>query len=455
MPDPQIIVNGQPHVFRDSESILLDWLREDLGLAGTKEGCAEGDCGACSVLIAPPAGGPPRPANACLLTTGQVAGLSITTVEGLGDHRRPHPFQAAIAKSGGTQCGFCTPGFVVAGAALLDQFDHPSVAAIHDAFAGNLCRCTGYRAIVQAVHDAAPVAEKLPVTPLAEAPKNCGSTMIPRTIPDAMECAAHHPNAQFIAGGTDLVLERQRRGNATAPLIVLNRIPDLTQVRATNGTLHIGAACPIEEALPHVESRWPQFGRVLRRFGSVQIRSQATLGGNLATASPIGDSAPCLIALDATIRLATRRGSRDIPAEEFITGYRRTKLAAGDLITEIRIPEPTPASTFRAWKVSKRYDQDISTLAGAFRIDRDESGHIVDARVVFGGMADRPLRCPPAEVALVAEDYGVAADAVITFYSPIDDVRGGAEYRRRAARGLVARMTHDLLGREHLEVVDL
>ena len=439
----------------DADSILLDWLRAQDGLRGTKEGCAEGDCGTCSVLVSPPSGGIPRPANSCLLKTGQVAGLSVTTVEGLGTRHDPHPLQSAIAASGGTQCGYCTPGFVVAGAALLARDSDPDENAIHDAFSGNLCRCTGYRAIVSAVHAAAPARPRLEDAPPAAAPKDLVKVLLPESTAEALEMAAIRSESRFLAGGTDLLLEREVRKTNGCALILLSRIPEIARIVRENNHLVLGGACPIEDLLPAVESRWPSFGRILRRFGSVQIRSQATLGGNLATASPIGDAAPCLIALDARIRAHGPDGEREIAAEKLITGYRKTCLRANEIIASIRVPESAPNSEFRAWKVSKRYDQDISTLSAAFRIDRDGKGRVIQSRVVFGGMADRPLRCPPAEDALRNLNFEGAAASISEFFSPIDDLRGSARYRQLAAAGLVERLALDLSGEKALEVMDL
>ena len=446
----ELTVNGISRTAPDPDFILLDWIRTLPGCAGSKEGCAEGDCGACSVLLGPPGGGAPLPANACLLTVGQTAGLSITTVEGLGDRRDPHPLQTEIARSGGTQCGFCTPGFVVAGAALINRNPQPTIDDVHDALAGNLCRCTGYRAIVEAVRAAAVTGPQLPAAAPAHAPDDLQTIQLPRHLASAIRLASERPNARFIAGGTDLVLERRQGRAPTTELISLARVEEIARVGTEDGFLVIGGACPIETLLPEIENRWPSFGRILRRFGSVQIRSQATLGGNLATASPIGDAAPCLIALDATVDVAGPDGERTVAAADFITGYRRSALAPGEIVARIRVPEPPPGSAFRAWKVSKRYDQDISTLSAAFRIDRDGV-----ARVAFGGMADRPLRCAEAEAALAARDFERAAEAVADEFAPIDDVRGSAAYRRLAAAGLIRRLGIDLAGVGPVDVMEL
>lgn len=436
----------------DSPKILLDWLRSRNGLKGTKEGCAEGDCGACSVLLSPVDGGSPRPVNACLLAVGQVAGRSVTTIEGLGNSRMPHPLQSTMSATGGTQCGFCTPGFVVAGAALLDRTASPQDEDIHDALAGNLCRCTGYRPIVDAVKAAAGHTLPLPEAAPTLAAGDLGEVLAPESIGQALEMSASTPNARYLAGGTDLMLERRQHSATPLPLISLACVKEIASLRREPGKLVVGAACPIEDMLEEVETLWPHFGRVLRRFGSVQIRSQATLGGNLATCSPIGDAAPCLIALDSSLRIVGPKGERRLAAEDFALGYRKSALQPNEIVAEIEIPIGPP---LWAWKVSKRYDQDISTLSAAFRLDRNPSGTIASARAAFGGLADRPLRCPPVEDALVNGDFDAAAKAMAAYFKPIDDLRGSAAYRSLAVAGLVQRLRYDLAGERDLEVSQL
>lgn len=463
MPTFSFSLNGEMVAVDQSQSgdIFLDWLRAREGLRGSKEGCAEGDCGACSVLLSPPNGGPPRPVNACMLTVGQVAGREAITVEGLGQPSNPHPLQKAIALTGGTQCGYCTPGFVVAGAALLDREERPDDSAIHDALAGNLCRCTGYRPIVEAIRDAAVKPGQLPHAAVASATGDLGEIVAPATLQEAITEAEARPGARYIAGGTDLILERRKQRGESAPLVSLAYVSEITGVASEDGWLKLGGACPIEDLLAPVYDRWPHFGQVLRRFGSAQIRSQATLGGNLATCSPVGDSAPCLIALDARLRLAGPNGERSMPVEEFVVGYRKSRLLPGEIVAEILIPENSTPD-FRAWKVSKRYDQDIASLTAAFRIDRGAGGKIVSACAAFGGMTDHAQRCPPVEAALAEGDFEGAAESVHTYFQPGVNMRvspapfrGGAPYRSLAAAGLVRRLAVDLGETGIVEVAQL
>ena len=447
-------LNGKKRTAGEPRQVLLDWLRREGGCTGAKEGCAEGDCGACSVLMSAPDGSGYRPVNACLLLVGQVAGEDITTVEGLGRRTDPHPLQAEIAASGGSQCGFCTPGFVIAGAALLHRNRTPGDADIHDALAGNLCRCTGYRPIVDAIRSAGAASPPLPAPRISTCPVSLDSILHPRSIRDATRLAAD-PNTRLVAGGTDLILHEREARSAPARLISLRRIAELRRVRLRGDRLVIGGACPLEDLLPPVEERWPSFGRILRRFGSPQIRSLATLGGNLTTASPIGDAAPCLLALDATVHISGPIRRRSVPMAEFQTGYRKTVLRNAEMVTEIHVPLRGPNSVFRAWKVSKRFDQDISTVSAAFRIDRDLAGRTTAARAAFGGMRDRPFRAPGVEAALLAGDFAAAAAAVEVDTQPISDLRGSARYRLLAAAGLLRRFELALQGRRRLELVDL
>ena len=447
-------LNGQEAVATRPDEILIDWIRREGGCTGAKEGCAEGDCGACSVLMSPPQGGRFLPVNSCLLLVGQAAGHDIITVEGLGSRMLPHPLQAGIAATGGSQCGFCTPGFVVAGAALLDRIAKPSTGDIHDALAGNLCRCTGYRPIVSAIQAAAASTEALPKAPPAKIVEDLGTILHPRSIREACRMSAD-PKARLVAGGTDLILELRNGRPTPSRLISLRHIPELRRIEWTKDRMIIGGACPLEDMLPEVAARWPSFGRILQRFGSPQIRSMATLGGNLATASPIGDTAPCLLALDATLHVVGQIRRRNIPVSEFLTGYRTSVLKTSEIISEIQIPLRPSSSTFRAWKVSKRYDQDIATLTAAFRVDRDPAGRVTDARAAFGGMWDRPFRALRVEAALADGDFAGALRAIPEDTRPISDMRGNAKYRILAAKGLLRRFELDLQGEQRLEVADL
>jgi len=276
----------------------------------------------------------------------------------------------------------------------------------------------------------------------------------PRSLPEASRLAGQ-PGARFIAGGTDLVLEARQKPRSETPLISLRRIPELAGVRSLRDRLVIGGACSIERLLPDIESRWPTFGEVLRRFGSPQIRNLATLGGNLATASPIGDAMPPLLALDARIELFGGDHRREVAAAAFIDGYRRTALRPSEAIAAIHIPIPAIRSKFAAWKVSKRYDQDIATLSAAFRVDFGADGRPVAARAAFGGMRDRPFRAAGVESAMLEGNYDRAGQMLAEDADPVSDLRGSARYRLLAARGLLRRFELAMLGGREPTLQDL
>ena len=458
---PNILLNG---VARSLEGVaasttLLDWLRGPAGLRGTKEGCAEGDCGACTVVLERLVDGEVRreAVNACMLMVGQVDGLGVRTVEGLapggsaGDGL--HPVQRAYVEAGGTQCGFCTPGFVMATYALLQQ-EVADVAAIHDGLAGNLCRCTGYRSILDAVQRATSV--PMPVIAadgLAEIGRRTDAAFeaggcrfyAPRSLAAALDLRAAHPGARLLAGGTDLGLLASRERTPPETVIHLGWVPALTAVREADGALVVGAAVTYSAVLERLAARHPGLRVYLTRLGSVQIRNLGTIGGNVATASPIGDSLPMLLALDAGIEMSSAaRGTRVLPAAEFFTGYRRIALAPDELVTAIRLPEVPVGTQVFAEKVSKRRDQDISTVAGVFRVTL-EGGVVRDVRLAFGGVAATPVRALAAEDCLRGtrfEDEAVTAAiaALPEVVRPIGDWRASAAYRATVAGNLLRRL---------------
>ena len=490
--NPSFHLNREPvRANAPPDRTLLDWLRCERGLRGTKEGCAEGDCGACTVLIS--RGGRYRPANACIVLLGQIDGASVLTVEGLGREDRPHPVQAALAKGGGAQCGYCTPGFVMAITGLLEATSRPDDDAVHDALAGNLCRCTGYRPIVDAVHEAARAGvPRLEVPagiasdgrarrdaaasrarepgpsapPPRPAPAAAGEFHAPTTLDELLALRAARTGAVLLAGGTDLNLRANRDREPLPDLIHTGRVAALREVCERGGALSIGGAASYDEMLPAIDRHWPSFARIVRRFGSAQIRSQATLAGNIGTASPIGDSLPCLIALGARVELASSKGIRIVPLDGLFTGYRETAIRSDEVIARIEVPLPGEGDEFRAWKISKRYDQDIATVCGAFALRLGRGGSVPmvrEARIAFGGMAPVPARCERAESALAGKalDWtaaGAAADAVRASFAPISDVRGSADYRREAAANLLLRLHHELAengSRRPVEVMDI
>lgn len=416
---------------------LLEWLREDRRLTGTKEGCAEGDCGACTVMVVDPAG-KVRAINSCIQFLPMVDGCAVTTVEGLGG---ADPVQKELVREHGSQCGFCTPGFVMALHAHHAKGGSTESQAITDAIAGNLCRCTGYRPIVEAMTKVA----GLPVEPAPKPPARAGSASFdgsfhaPRSLAELLAMRARQPEAMLLAGATDLGLLASRSRKPPAAVIHVAHVPELTVVSETDKQVTIGAAASYAQAMPALIANYPALKTYLARLGSRQIRTMGTLGGNIGTASPIGDMPPVLIALEARLRLTSTRGARDLALEDFFLDYRKTALAADEVIESITVPKLRPHEVFFCDKLSKRRDQDISTVAAGYRL-KIKSGRVEDARIAFGGMAATPKRALAVEAALKKDGFAAAIATVETEFKPIDDWRGSAAYRLQAAKNLLRRL---------------
>ena len=435
--DQQVEIAGIPPV-----TTLLDWLRDHRGLRGTKEGCAEGDCGACTVVLERE--GRRDAVNSCIVLLGQLDGLSVRTVEGLrGADGGPHPVQTAMAEADATQCGFCTPGFVMSALAHASSGGTADPDAIHESLAGNLCRCTGYRPIVEAMTRIAGLAVEPPPVPLM-VPRTTstafeGAFFAPRSLDELLELRAAHPEALLLAGGTDLGLLASRERKPPKAVIHLLHVPELAAISATADKITIGAAATYTAAAPILIEAFPALRAYLSRLGSRQIRNMGTIGGNIGTASPIGDMPPVLLALEASLTLVSKRGSREIPLDDFFLDYRKTALAPDEVIQSLSMPRLWEGETFHCDKVSKRRDQDISTVAGAYRV-RIRNGRIEDARLAFGGMAATPRRARAAEAALLKDGFAAAIAAVETDFKPVDDWRGSASYRRQVAANLLRRL---------------
>jgi xanthine dehydrogenase small subunit len=443
----RIVLNDQPVEIGGVSPMttLLDWLREHRGLKGTKEGCAEGDCGACTVVLER-SDGRREPINACIVLLGQIDGQAVRTVEGLrGPDDGPHPVQRAMAEADATQCGFCTPGFVMSAYAFAAGGETPELDTIHDALAGNLCRCTGYRPIVQAMASVS----GLGIEPAARPTERTGSAAFgsfyaPRSLSELLGLRSAHPEALLLAGATDLGLLASRSRKPPSALIHVAQVPELAALRDGKDELSIGAAVSYAHAEPALVASYPALKRYLSRLGSRQIRTMGTIGGNLGTASPIGDMPPVLLALEAKLALASQRGRRELPLDEFFLDYRRTALAPDEVIETITMPKLWPGEVFFCDKISKRRDQDISTVAAGYRLCVKD-GKIEDVRIGFGGMAATPKRALHVEQALEgqtvsAATFETAAAAVAHDFQPIDDWRGSAAYRLTAAANLLRRL---------------
>jgi xanthine dehydrogenase small subunit len=441
---------------------VLNYLRDTLRLTGTKEGCAEGDCGACTVLVGRHNGKTLewQPVNSCLMLVPQLAGAALLTVEGLGRDGALSPAQRALMESDGTQCGFCTPGFVMAIEALRRTGEPPRDDVIHDALAGNLCRCTGYRPVVEACRRA--LAEPSDVgaadergdfvslthlAPPARYEQAGQRWRFPRNLGELFTALAEDPQARLIAGATDLALLVSKASEPLPSLISTERIDELRRIDETDDTLTLGAAVTYAEALPRLEAHFASFAAIARRIGSRQIRALGTFGGNLGTASPIGDTLPCLMALGATVELRSRTGARQMSVDDFIIGYRKTELRNGEVIASITLPKLKDGERFVAYKLSKRFDQDISTVIAAFRL-RLEGGNVGAFTAAYGGMGPKASRAKHLEEHVLSrawrrEDLDGIAAALARDFAPMDDHRGSATYRLTTAANLVRRLWHE------------
>jgi xanthine dehydrogenase small subunit len=434
------------------QTTLLDFIRAQ-GLTGAKEGCAEGECGACTViLVADRDGGSEyRAVNSCLMLAAMAAGHEIYTVEALAANGNLAEAQEAMAAAGGSQCGYCTPGFVMS---LFAEQYRPGREDPCDphALGGNLCRCTGYRPIRDAALSlgAAPAGTFLDrlsqPAPRLEAVDHRSSDARfsrPTSIEQCLAILGEDPEARVISGGTDLVVESNLRARRWSHLVSLEAIAEVREFSEHAKAITIGAALPLNDIAARWTSAPEAVGDWLRLFASPPLRNRATLGGNLATASPIGDGAPLLLALDASVHLVSRRGRRIIPLNTFFTGYRKTLLAADELIAAIEIPKPLPEFV-RFYKVARRRMDDISTVAAAMAMDWDGSGRIARARFAWGGVAAVPIRTVAAEDAAVGYRWNDATveraqAALERTIQPIGDHRGSAEYRLAVAKSLIAK----------------
>jgi xanthine dehydrogenase small subunit len=444
---------------------VLQHLREDLHCTGTKEGCAEGDCGACTVVIGELQDDTLslKAVNSCIQFLPTLDGRALFTVE---DLKQPddtlHPVQQAMVECHGSQCGFCTPGFVMSLWGLYlkredsGQQSAPCRKEIDDTLSGNLCRCTGYRPIIEAAQR---MTELPPVTmarePVADALRALRSDAplryefdgrrfdAPRTVAQLAELRAAFPDATLLAGSTDVGLWVTKQLRELKHIIYLGQVEELQRMTQADGFLQIGAGVTLETAYAAICGHYPQLNEMRQRFASLPIRNAGTLGGNVANGSPIGDSMPWLIALGAEVVLQSIGGPRVLAMDKFYLGYQKKDMQAGEVVAAVRVPLPRPGVQFRSYKLSKRFDQDISAVCAAFALTLDGE-RVADVRIAYGGMAATPARAPAAEAALRGQAWDEAAlnaavAAMEQDYAPLSDMRASASYRMRTAKNLLRR----------------
>lgn len=456
------------------ERTLLEILREDLQCTGTKEGCGEGDCGACTVVLAEPQDGrlQYRAINSCIRLAHSVDGMALWTVEDLqAADGSLHPAQEAMVECHGSQCGFCTPGFVMSLFGMYQNHVCQGQAITRELaqeeLSGNLCRCTGYRPILDAAQrmaqlpraevDEPAIVEQLEALRArrAQVPES-GPYLAPATLPELLALRARHPQAQIVAGCTDVGLWVTKMHMQFPQVLDVTRVAELRRVESYPKHVAIGAAVTLTDAFDALLADRPQLKAFATRFAGLPVRNSGTLGGNVANGSPIGDSMPLLIALGAHVVLLSERGHRDLPLEAFYTGYRKNVLAPDEVLAWIKVPRPTAGEMLRAYKVSKRYDDDISAVCLAIAA-RIADGVVADIRIGAGGVAATPARAVQAEAVLRGRPWTLEAAQAATAalraeFQPISDMRASAAYRSEVLGNLVQRFWLESQGYERINL---
>jgi xanthine dehydrogenase small subunit len=458
------------HVDRFSpRTTVLDWLRLQERSTGTKEGCAEGDCGACAVVVVRERDGRTvyEPVNSCITLLGQLDGAELITVEDLADGGVLHPVQEAMARQHGSQCGFCTPGIVMSLFAHYHECNGASSREkINDALVGNLCRCTGYRPIVDSALEVCNGADDRFSRTGAERLQTLRALddktdlfvgdaasffAAPASEPSLARLYAANPDATIVAGATDVGLWITKKLAPIEKIIHVGRVAELGKIERTVDGYAFGAVVSLARATPVLGSIDPDIAEVLRRFGSIQVRACGTVGGNIANGSPIGDLAPMLIALGATLEMRRDAQTRQMPLENFFLDYGKQDRQPGEFVRRLLLPKLPAGSHFRAYKITKRTDEDISAVLAAFCLQL-EGGRIAQAKVAFGGMAGIPKRAKAVEAKLrglslrEARGWQSAADATAEDFTPLTDLRASAAYRSRVAANLVVKALAEVAG---------
>ncbi|TWB13213.1 xanthine dehydrogenase small subunit [Rhizobium sp. ERR 1071] len=464
----RFILNGRDIILTDvaPDQTLLDWLRLSRSLKGTKEGCAEGDCGACTVLVGrlTPAGGLVyESVNACIRFLGSLDGCHVVTVEHLApSDEHLHPVQQAMVDFHGSQCGFCTPGFVMSLYGLWMQTPNPTDQQIETALQGNLCRCTGYEPILRAARsisqyggtqdDPLLIERETMIARLqalrdgvrVEIGEGRNRLIVPANLDDFASVLEASPTATVVAGSTDVGLWVTKHMRDVTPVIFIAGLQELKSIVVKDGVLSIGAGVTYSEAFATLSQHVPALGPLITRIGGQQVRNMGTIGGNIANGSPIGDTPPALIALNASLTLRKGIVRRTIALEDFFIAYGKQDRQPGEFVEAIHIPVPAAAAKFAIYKVTKRRDEDITATLGAFRLVLGEDGTVAEIRIAYGGMAATPKRAFAVERALLGQPWSertveTAMEKYAQDYAPLTDMRATAEYRALAARNLLLR----------------
>lgn len=465
-----LYLNGQRLEIRagDAFKTLSNFLRYGLGQTGTKVVCEEGDCGACTVLVGSIVDGDIsyKPVNSCILLMCQLDLSHVVTIEGLTPQSTLNPVQTAMIECHGAQCGFCTPGFVVAMCSVFDRCQSVGEKEIKDGLTGNLCRCTGYEPIIKAglavdAHGVTKLGALYPSKTMVQdfqkysnaavAIEDQGRHLcVPRDLGEAAQFKEKHPGLTVVAGGTDICVVLNKRGLEPEDVLCLNKIPGLSDIACETDKLVVGALATLAQLEETVEKRIPELHGIMWLFGSPQIRYAGTLAGNIVNASPIADTIPFLLVSNAELELVGTGGTRKVNINQFYKGYKQLDLKSDELVARIHIPLPTAGNVLKLYKVSRRRNLDISTFTAAFSLELDAQRAVKSARIAYGGVGPVVLRLPQTEKFLAGKsisdekafkEAGAVAKSEIT---PISDVRGSADFRNQLAANIVQKLYFEL-----------